>query len=185
MKRTFIAFDIVPAASTKAAYDEIRLKLKQEKITWVDDARFHLTLKFLGDTKEEQIPEISETLEKAISGFKSFPVTLAGMGIFKNVHDPRVLWLGCRFDDRIEQIKKAIDDALVPFGFEAEGRSFSPHFTLGRIKQIRQVNPLTELIAAYSGVEFQQQQIRQIIFYESHLKPTGALYTPISVFSLG
>jgi 2'-5' RNA ligase len=185
MKRTFIAFDITPETETRSAYEVIRQKLRYENISWISDRNFHMTLKFLGDTPEENIPGICKTIRNCLTEFSSFPVILAGVGLFKNIHDPRVLWMGCRADAELEKIKTSLEKELAAFGFEPDERRFSPHLTLGRIKQVRQVNQLTEVISMFREKVFQVQEVKEIIYYESRLKPTGAVYTPIEVFRLG
>jgi 2'-5' RNA ligase len=184
VKRTFIAFDIIPSPETKAFYEQIRHKLRLEKINWIEDAGFHMTLKFLGDTPEESIPGITESLRIVSDHYAPFNISLNGLGLFKSLREPRVIWIGCDFDPVLGKIRKEIDDTLETFGFPSDQRRFTPHLTLGRIKQIRQVNQLAEIIAAYQEVHFQQQQVKEIIFYESQLSPSGARYMPLYTFHL-
>ncbi|HLO60738.1 MAG TPA: RNA 2',3'-cyclic phosphodiesterase [Bacteroidales bacterium] len=185
MKRTFIAFDITPENETRAAYEIIRQKLRSENISWITDRNFHMTLKFLGDTPEDHIPGICKTIRNSLAEFSTFPVILAGVGLFKNIHDPKVLWMGCRADTTLENLKARLEKEMTVFGYELEQRRFSPHLTLGRIKQVRQVNQLTEVISMFRDKVFQVQEVKEIIYYESTLKPSGAVYTPIEVFRLG
>jgi len=185
MKRTFIAFDIIPSTETQAAYQNIRHKLHPNNINWVPDNNFHITINFLGDTPDEILPGLFESMRSVISDFSPFHVKLSGTGIFGNLRDPRVLWIGCRFDPVLDQIRVRFDSMLEIIGFRSESRTFSPHLTLGRIKLIRQINPFTEVLEEYKNVEFQQQTIKEIILYESRLLPSGAVYTPLHVFELG
>ena len=64
MKRTFIALDILPSAKTKAAYETIRQKLGHEKINWIPDDNLHITINFLGDTREEILPGLLENIRQ-------------------------------------------------------------------------------------------------------------------------
>ncbi|MFO7370663.1 MAG: hypothetical protein R6X09_10380, partial [Bacteroidales bacterium] len=68
--------------------------------------------------------------------------------------------------------------------FEPENRHFAPHLTLGRVKALRQLNQLGQLITLYKDAVIQKQQTDRIVFYESRLTPQGAVYTPIQTFQL-
>jgi 2'-5' RNA ligase len=184
MKRTFIAFNIIPAAETKSAIEVVRHKLRLEKINWVPDENFHMTLKFLGNTELSLLPEITLKIKKALSGFSPFGVMLHGIGVFKQLSDPRVIWMGCEVSMELNDMKHAIEHALSEFGFEEESRPFNPHLTIGRIHQMRQINQLTEVVALFRNTTFQKDEIREIIFYESQLLPEGARYTPLQIFKL-
>jgi RNA 2',3'-cyclic 3'-phosphodiesterase len=184
MKRTFIAFDIHPSSDTIIAYDNLRQRLKFETINWTPADRFHITIKFLGETAEKDLPAIYTILMKALEGFSTFTVTLKGLGLFKSIHVPRVLWMGCSYDSGLDQIHKVINHELIAFGFESETRPFRPHLTLGRLRHIRQVNHFNELITLYEEKEFQKLVIHEIVLYESHLSPAGARYVVLNKFKL-
>jgi 2'-5' RNA ligase len=182
MIRTFIAFDIIPSEALTEVIQTIMHKLRNERITWVQPGTLHVTLKFLGDTGEQQIPLIKQSLAKSVLSCNPFRIMLEGIGVFKNIHDPRVLWMGCRTEKSLADLRDKIDLALNMLGYEKEARAFSPHITLGRIKLMRQTNHLSEIIAAFKEKVFQESQINEIIFYESRLSANGAVYTPIEKF---
>lgn len=184
MKRTFIAFDVIPEPDLKSAYETVRQKLRNERITWVQPDRLHVTLKFLGDTGEEQIPLIRKALAETVVNYNPFRIKLEGLGIFKNVHDPRVLWIGCQTERSLAELRDKIDLTLSMLGFAKEDRSFSPHITLGRIKLMRQTNHLSEIITAFKDRIFQESVISEIIFYESRLSSEGSVYTVIEKFKV-
>jgi 2'-5' RNA ligase len=184
MKRTFIAFDIHPSSETVIVYDLIRQRLQYETINWTPADRFHITIKFLGDTAEKDLAAIYANLMKALDGFRAFVITLKGLGLFKSVHDPKVLWMGCSYDSGLEQIHKVIDHELIAFGFESETRPFRPHLTLGRLRQIRKIEQLNELITSNKEREFQKLLVNEIVLYESRLSPAGARYVVLNKFNL-
>ncbi|HJZ39301.1 MAG TPA: RNA 2',3'-cyclic phosphodiesterase [Bacteroidales bacterium] len=184
MKRLFIAVDIKPGDRLKEAIELVRKRLRKERIKWVDPDQMHLTLSFLGDTPEEVIPQLVNGLQKPMAGHIAFNLILETLGVFKSVHDPHVIWIGCRESAPFQQIKKEIDKSLPEYGFEPENRVFSPHLTLGRIKQLRQQNQLIQLITLNKDVIFQQQRIEYIVLYESRLNPEGPGYIPLHRFPL-
>lgn len=184
-KRTFIAVDILPESQLKEAFELIRHRMRLEKINWVETGNMHITLSFLGDTEENLVPGISDAIRKTAELFLPFELVLRSFGVFKNLSDPRVLWFGCDASQQLAQIKSKLDNHLLPLGFEPENRKYAPHLTLGRVKGMRQVNQLSQLITLYQDVVIQKQQIDRIVFYESRLTPQGAVYVPIQKFHLG
>jgi RNA 2',3'-cyclic 3'-phosphodiesterase len=185
MKRLFLAIDITPGKALLEAYDTIRHTLRMEKINWVRKDQMHLTLAFLGDTEDDIIPLLVTRLDPVLKKSRSFSLTLAGLGIFRNIHDPRVIWTGCQAEDEFQRIKGETDKILKSMDFEVEDRPFSPHLTLGRIKLLRHMNHLAQLFGVYRDQFFQSETIRQIVLYESRLTPEGPEYTPVHKFLLG
>jgi 2'-5' RNA ligase len=179
MKRTFIAIDIIPSSTLTEAYELIRYRMRLERINWVPVGNLHITLSFLGDTAEDGIPEITRAMQLAVKDRSAFNLTLHSLGIFKNLNDPRVLWLGCDYDETMVLIKKELDAQLEPLGFKGEKRTFAPHLTLGRIKSLRQQNQLIQLITQFKDTVFQTQKISSIVFYESRLTSSGPDYIPL------
>lgn len=184
MKRLFIAFDIVPAPETLEALQIIQRKMRLESIRWVPFDNFHLTLKFLGNTDTGKISGVTGELKKTLGQFSAFTIKLQGLGVFKNLRDPRILWMGCQGGTALYEIKQAVENALGNAGFAKDDRSFNPHLTIGRITQIRNSNQLTEALAIYRDKVFQQDRIKEFILYESILSPDGSVYIPVDRFSL-
>jgi len=183
-RRLFFAVDILPGKALLEAYDLIRYRLRLEKINWVATDQMHITLAFLGDTEDEVIPDIITGATEVLNLHREFEITLSAAGVFKNLHDPRVFWIGCLATPEFQQIKSDLDRVLAGSGYEPDNRVFSPHLTLGRIKGLRNPNQLAQLITLYKDVYFQQDVIRQVILYESRLTPEGPEYTPVQVFNL-
>jgi RNA 2',3'-cyclic 3'-phosphodiesterase len=184
MKRLFLAIDIAPGEALLEAFDNIRHTLRMEKINWVRKDQMHLTLAFLGDTEENMIPGLVSGFESAVKAHHSFSLTLAGLGVFRNIHDPRVIWIGCQSEKEFQDIKSDTDRVLESLGFEVEARSFAPHLTLGRIKSMRHLNHMSQLIGVYKDMVFQSENIRKIVLYESKLTVEGPEYTPVNKFLL-
>ncbi len=153
-----------------------------EKINWVRKDQMHLTLAFLGDTEENIIPGLVSGIENVMNSHHSFKLTLSGLGVFRNIHDPRVIWTGCESEAEFQQIKTETDKVLESLEFEVDDRPFSPHLTLGRIKSMRHQNHLGQLIGVYKDTVFQSENIRQIVLYESRLTTDGPEYTAVHKF---
>jgi RNA 2',3'-cyclic 3'-phosphodiesterase len=185
MKRTFFAVDVLPDIIIKDLIAEAKGFLSGEKIKWVDTDSLHLTLKFLGDTPEEVIQPIVKKLQQQLKNIQVMQLDLSSLGLFKNLHDPRVLWMGIKPNPALEKAAHILDESMLSFGFQGEGKEFRPHLTLGRIKEIKKTNRLGNLIERYRNVSFGKAKISEIIFYESLLRSEGPVYIPLSKFQLG
>jgi RNA 2',3'-cyclic 3'-phosphodiesterase len=184
MKRTFIAVKTELSKDNLQLYSEIKSKLKDSYINWVDADNMHLTLFFLGDTSEVQIHEISEEVKNSLSETKSFSFLLKRLGVFRDLNDPRVVWVGIENDNDLKEIKKRIDKALNKLGYKTEDREFKPHLTLGRIKNIKQKDSLRDLVEKYKDYTLQEIFVGEIVFYESTLTSKGPIYKELQSFKL-
>ncbi len=181
MKRTFIAVKIVPEEKMLKVLEHLKESLSDGKIKWIEPDILHITLFFLGDTEEKLIPVISERVKQLSLEFTSFELEFEGIGIFKNIRDPRVIWVGTRENIAIRKLKSRIDDELIRLGFEGEKREFRPHLTIGRIKWIRNKSILEEMVKLYKNCEIQRAEINEMIYYESILRPDGPEYLPLLI----
>jgi 2'-5' RNA ligase len=185
MKRTFIAFDIKPSETVIGVYDTVRSRLRNGRISWIDQDKLHVTVKFIGDTEEILIPEIISAVSAVIKKYEPFKLSLQGLGVFRNIHDPHVMWMGCRIEDRLAGLKSELEVSLKALGFGAETKMFAPHLTLGRIKLLRETNQLKELLYEFNDKLFQEVMINELIYYESRLTSSGSVYTPLHRFTIG
>jgi 2'-5' RNA ligase len=179
MKRLFIGIEITRRKRLEEAYQVMRTSLRMERINWVSPENFHITLKFLGDTPVDDISQIMDRLKDLCKGLNPFTISLTSLGVFKNLHEPRVIWIGCNPCNALSGFQASLEKGLSEIGIEPEERTFLPHLTLGRMTAIRQINPLTQLITNYKYFEFQQQEVDRIILYESVLNPSGPKYDKV------
>ena len=179
MKRTFIAIKIVPGESMKEIYNHFREDLSREKIKWVDPDSMHITLCFLGDTNEEKIQLLRDEIEKAVSFSPPLKLDFQGCGVFKNFRDPRVIWFGLEKNELLKDLKNSLDSTIEPFGFVPDKREFRPHLTMARIKWIRDISVLEDLVNIYKDEPVQVSDIGEVIYYESILKQGGPEYIPL------
>ncbi len=184
MKRTFIAIDIPLEESIVKQINKLKAEFANEKIKWIKAHQYHITIQFLGNVEDADISPINESLGKVTEGFGEFPLQLEEFGVFRNLRNPGILWIGFRPCDELAKLKNAIEDEMTGFGFEKSDKPFSPHLTIARIKAFRQKEKLKELIDRYSGKTLQLVHVGEIILYESILKPDGPEYKVIKKHSL-
>ncbi|MBC7188086.1 MAG: RNA 2',3'-cyclic phosphodiesterase [Calditrichaeota bacterium] len=182
--RTFIAIDIPAAQKEQIAQLQATLRRVGGRISWTRPEGIHLTLKFLGDVDQAQIPAVAEAVARASRQVAPFEVSIAGVGAFPNFRQPRVLWVGIEEPTgRLKTLARAIEEELRPLGFPPEGRDFSPHLTLGRVKDPRGVESVVRALqqANFAAGTFVAHEVRVM---KSDLKPTGAEYTALHHIAL-
>lgn len=168
----------------ESAFATFQKELEREKIKWVALNNLHITLAFMGDTDEKIIPALSEELRKITSAINRFSFCLKGAGVFQNLRNPRVLWIGTENTDLLKNLYDGIYSVIGKYGFKPEHKAFSPHLTLGRIKIISNTDRLKKLLQEYENRSFQDVPVNEIIFYESILRPEGPVYKVIDTFVL-
>jgi 2'-5' RNA ligase len=184
MKRVFIAVKVDPDGELLRIFSSLKALLGAETIKWVDPLNIHLTIAFLGDTEEKRIKILSNMVGEKCAVFNEFDFILTGTGVFKNYHDPRVIWIGIRPLDKLSALNDIITEGLKINGFKTDERPFSPHLTLGRIKSVKDTHNLRTVLERYKDHLIQTVRITEVILYESILLPAGPLYKPLGKYKL-
>ncbi|NTU43068.1 MAG: RNA 2',3'-cyclic phosphodiesterase [Nitrospirales bacterium] len=183
--RCFIAIEI--SQPIRDALGEMMKGLKaiSRGIKWVPAGNIHLTLKFLGEVKEELIPEIRKRLAEVCNSHSPAALAIRGAGAFPNLRSPQVIWVGCGDSPELKVLYEAIEEAMSGLGFEKERRKFSPHLTLGRVREQRGLEPVMKELQLLKDQDWGTVEVGAVALMQSVLKPSGAEYTPVSVFPLG
>lgn len=182
--RTFVAIKIPVGNVLTDVWNELRGKLGGNQVKWVSPDFLHLTLFFLGDTPEDQIPNIGIDLKNVLAAQNSFEVELKGLGYFGSHLNPKVIWVGIERCIELTRVKRDVTRVISSYGFLDDQRSFDPHITLGRIKHILEPQILPRMMHGYANFIFQKTKVSSVIHYKSELRPTGPIYTPINEFFL-
>ncbi|MEO8046016.1 MAG: RNA 2',3'-cyclic phosphodiesterase [Nitrospirota bacterium] len=193
MIRAFLAVELSQELRSELAVvqQELKQRVESEKkadirISWVQPAKMHLTIKFLGDMEEQVIDPLRGEVEQAVGSQPSVYVPLERLGAFPRPHSPRVLWVGPSENweqgvegKRVIEIHGVIEQVCESLGFFREAKPFSPHLTLARVKMgARHVG--AALVT--SGVLDQPLSVgtlavESVVLVKSELKPTGSIYT--------
>ncbi|MEK7328639.1 MAG: RNA 2',3'-cyclic phosphodiesterase [Chloroflexota bacterium] len=190
--RGFIAIELSPAlrGRLKNIIAILRQATPPKAVSWVMADNIHLTLKFLGDIPEKDIPPISVALTEAASTVEPFSFSVSGLGCFPNFKRPRVLWAGIEPSSAkaVVGLQAAIEARLTPLGYPPEDRAFSPHLTLGRVR--REAHPAEaakagEAVRAQSRIELGSAFVDAVTLMKSDLRPGGPVYTPLFTATLG
>lgn len=183
--RSFIAIDLNDIIKNNLTRLINELKPVSKGIKWVNKENLHLTLKFLGEINEIQAETVGQVLENLSRKYRSFPLSFRGTGSFPPGQKwMRVIWVGVEAAPELFELQKELEDELEKKGFPKEERAFSPHLTLGRAKVPESQERLKKELEKFTGREFGQMLVKEIILFQSILKPEGPVYKPTKKFEL-
>jgi 2'-5' RNA ligase len=143
----------------------------------VEENNIHLTVKFLGEAESESVIELLKPLD-----FKTFEISLKGLGAFPSEDYVKVLWAGVSngFDDMVS-LNEKIDSHLPGF---KEKKPYHPHATLGRVKSVRDKEGLAEFFDESREKDFGSFMVRSLDLMKSELLIGGPEYEILKTFPL-
>ncbi|MGI6401616.1 MAG: RNA 2',3'-cyclic phosphodiesterase [Thermoguttaceae bacterium] len=194
--RAFVAIDIFSGIRQMTRKALRPLQRAFPDVKWVDDANFHITLKFLGtNVPTSDIRDIVNALERACKDVEPFDLTLEGCGAFPDMSNPRTLWIGITDGTaEVSALAEKIEDELEKIGYPREGRKFSPHLTIGRARKRdrnvgsinhEEVATLAEKLGKLDQVYFGTNSVESITLYCSELDRRGPKYEPLATIDFG
>jgi len=183
--RLFIALNLPKKERTRIHRAVGVLRDAGMPVRWVDPDHYHVTLKFLGQVRKDQLPGIEEALTRAASGNRPFSTEFGVFGAFPTVRRPRVLWLGVGANPELRCLKQDLEWALGDLGFEAETRAFHPHLTLGRGDESGGAGAFRGLDDLVAGLSFTgEMKVCSVDLMSSRLSREGARYEVVKSFKL-
>ena len=154
---------------------------------WVEPENMHLTLKFLGEVRENDTYRICQAISKAVESIEPFEIRCQGAGAFPKLDRPRTLWVGVSDGrEQLVALQAAVDDAMADLGFARDPKRYLPHLTLGRVKKPGPwLTDVSQLVADSSEFDAGLASIDEVVLYSSELTSDGPIYAPIGRSPLG
>jgi RNA 2',3'-cyclic 3'-phosphodiesterase len=183
--RTFVCIEI-PAEIKKAINSlQVRLRpLAKGYISWARQEGLHVTLKFLGDVAINKMDPVAQIVEQAVAGLQPFTISVSGTGGFPNLKRPRVFWVGIQeASGSLTTLQSRIDDGMAGLGFPREERGFTPHLTLGRVKDMDGVIDVCRELGK-SVLEPMSFTAKEVIVMRSDLRSEGPVYTALRTINI-
>ncbi len=178
--RSFVAIllDDLVRAAVAAVVDQLRSLARA--VAWVPPHNLHLTLKFLGELPAETLEAVKEGLTEGVSETGPFTMVFHGLGAFPGLARPRVIWIGVAQGAReCQALQARVDAALVRRGLPKEPRPYTPHLTIGRVREPRGLTALQQVIVRDAQKGFGGLSVRSISLVRSELHPAGARYSEL------
>ena len=178
--RTFIALDFPCPVLDKIKKIQKSIDSSYSSIIrWTKPENIHLTLKFLGEVKIEKIQTIEKSLDSIANKMEPFKIDLSEIGAFPNWGHPRIIWIGLEKSEPLLLLAKEIEENMNEIGFEREIRPFSPHLTIGRVRDdtsFKDFQMMENKCRTFTRIE-DRIPINNIYIYKSDLQPFGPIYS--------
>lgn len=185
--RAFVAIELDnELVDTLGRIQQYLINVLAVNVRWVRPEGIHLTVKFLGDLKTDELVRTEEALAGICSQTRPFGISLGAVGGFPTLIRPRVLWVGIGGNtSAIRTFHRRVDARMKALGFAEERRMFRPHLTLGRINQEVKARLFDRDLDSFLGGKLSPSQLVEAVsLMRSELSQGGAEYTRLARFPL-
>lgn len=188
--RVFIAVQIPQEIKTQIMAQMFELRQQAGRgVHWGSVENIHVTLKFLGDVTPKQVDVLSGTLHTLVRTHTPFEIAFDAVGTFPNLKRPRIIWVGLADGQkRLTKLQRAVEAEAVALGHAPDPKPFSPHLTIGRVRESATGQEMLTLQNALTGRNIRLAGhfvVDTVHLMRSELKPAGPIYTSLSTAALG
>ena len=186
-KRTFLAISIPCGTEFPALVGRLKKNLPHEKfINYCRPENIHLTLKFLGSTPVDDIPNIIEACRAVAKKHQPFTMDFDRTGLFGSNRVPRVLWLGMNDQPKaLFDLENDLLDTFDELGYLRDRQNFVPHLTVCRIKSLVDKQFFMQIYNSIEQKTYLHADVKELVYFQSFLQPTGPIYKVLAKMPLG
>lgn len=178
--RLFAAIELDTGVTDRLLRLQRELSLPANAVRWISAAQMHLTLKFLGEVADGEVDDVCAALKLAAEATPAFEMDVAGVGCFPPAGPVRIVWAGLSEPTgALSACQRRCDDALAETGFKPEARAFTPHLTIGRVRDSSASAAIRAAVSRVRAFEGGRQGVDEIVLFESLLKREGAEYVAV------
>lgn len=181
--RAFIAVDLPLEIRQNIQHATSNLRRDTGSLVrWVAVENMHLTLKFLGDIPSANVEALTQMIHAQADSFICFDIHLTGIGSFPGSKRPRVIYIGIQAPAALEAFQRQLESAARRLGYDPEERAFTPHLTIGRVRQHVRADEQQRLRRALEESTIDSlgtARVNSVHLYKSDLKPNGPIYTKL------
>jgi 2'-5' RNA ligase len=184
-KKLFVAIATHQGLEDSAApiIKKLRINAEQKEIEirWVPGKNYHVTLHFLGNIHLDTIPEIENTLAEIASETPPFKLKISDMGAFPDDSASRVVWFGVQNSKALRALQETLAERLAHVSYSREKHEFSPHLTVGRLRNPHRTK---DLLSPFVRKSLAKISVSEIVLYESTGDAPFPVYKPLKLFQL-
>ncbi|MBS4960184.1 MAG: RNA 2',3'-cyclic phosphodiesterase [Clostridiales bacterium] len=178
--RVFIAIELDSSVKEMLTGLQSRVKGWASRGNFVLSENFHITLRFLGEVDQSDIPSISEAVAFTAVKERRFPLTISRLGSFSR-GETSIVWAGLEESRPLVHLFKSLENALEQQGFSRDKKGLSPHITLGREVALY---GKPQKVLSNIPMEKKTFEVSQISLMSSIRQGPKMVYTPIFVKNL-
>lgn len=185
--RSFIAIPLSSEIRRNATRLLTKLSQADDGIKWVPADNLHLTLKFLGEVDNIEVPRVCDVVGDVCSEFEPFELSFAGTGGFPDLERPRVLFAGVEDPSgSLCRLVSQLETELAELRFKREPRDYRPHLTLGRTRggSRRAKEEVVQRMKEFSDTQLGSMLVEEVQIYASFLEKKGPTYQVMGTIEL-
>lgn len=131
--RTFVALNLPTDERARLHESLAALRETALPVRWLPASSLHVTIKFLGETEADAVPDIDRALAAAATRRPALQLQVGGLDGFPSLRRANIVWIGVAPDPALLALHRELDPALSRLGYPRETRPFRPHITIGRV----------------------------------------------------
>jgi len=173
--RLFVA--VYPPAEAAAAALKLLegvVPLEPHRTTPVNQV--HMTLQFVGETAERELPEVQESVRRSAAGVPCFDLRPTRLVTMPDRGDPRLIAMQTDAPGPLLEVQQRLVKRLARK--PGSGSRFVPHITLLRFDNTSRAARVDAPVCLPEFV------VTAIVLVRSVLRPTGAEHIPVETVSL-
>lgn len=147
---------------------------------WIDPENYHVTLRFIGDVELPIAREIAATLAQV--GRAPFTLRITGLASFGG-RKPRALIATVEPNAPLTDLQAEHERLMQRLGLPAEGRKFTPHVTLARLRDVSS-HAVAELLTLRGYFAPLTVPVARFVLYSSRASTGGGPYVAEQVYPL-
>lgn len=183
--RLFVALPVPETVRERIAEfgRELSKQMSPATVRWTPVEQIHLTLTFLGKVAAAAVPELRAALDRATRGIGPFQLAVAQAGAFPSIDRARVIWIGLAGDAApLLRLQDQVARATATLCEKEERRGFSPHLTIGRVREGER--KIGSALKSTTLPQCEPWKADTVHLMHSRLSPHGAVHTPLAEFRL-
>jgi 2'-5' RNA ligase len=139
---------------------------------WIDVENYHITLRFVGDVDDVIAHEIVFMLGKVQR--RAFELRIDGVSSFGG-RKPRAVVATVAPSPQVMELQADHERLMQRIGIEPEGRKFTPHVTLARLRDTSSQD-VAEYLSARGGFRSAPFQVSNFVLFSSRNSVGGGPY---------
>lgn len=147
---------------------------------WIDAENYHLTLRFIGDIDDSTAREIAYLLGQVRR--RGFELRLDGLTSFGG-RKPRALVANVAPSPAVMELQADHERLLQRLGLEPEGRKFTPHVTVARLRDTSS-REVAEYLSTRGGYRSAPFEVSRFVLFSSRASMGGGPYVIEAAYPL-
>lgn len=177
MPRLFTGLELPPDVA--AALTELRGGLPGAR--WLDPANYHVTLRFIGDIDNPTASDVAERLFEVTR--PSFTLRFTGLGAFGG-RKPHAVYAAIEASPELTALQADHERLIQRAGLPAEGRKFTPHVTIARLRGVS-ASAVARYLETRGGFSTRSFEVDRFVLFSSRAGQGGGPYLVEEDYPLG